>query len=134
MSFQISLPPHKRAAARFVGDVSRSLQGVLAEEEAESNLKQAAIARTLEVDRATITRQIHGQQNMTLARVAELAWAMGRKAVITFPKRTVPAGANSQATNDFKVEVHLPETTGATAVIEVKTEDNQGASKAAKAA
>lgn len=86
MSFRISLTPYRRAAARFVGDVSRGLQRALAEEEARRGLKQADIARALDVDRATITRQIHGEQNMTLARVAELAWAMGRKAEVTFPE------------------------------------------------
>ena len=94
MSFRISLPPHKRAAARFVGKVSRELQKALAEEEARCGLKQADIARTLDIDRATVTRQIHGQQNMTLARVAELASAMGRRAEIGFPAINAPAGSN----------------------------------------
>lgn len=94
MSFQISLPPHRRAAARFVGGVSRALQKALSEEEKKRDLKQADIARALGVDRATITRQIHGHQNMTLGRVAELAWALGRTAEIAFPEQGVSVGAN----------------------------------------
>jgi hypothetical protein len=67
--------------------VSRELQKALAEEERKRGLKQADIARTLDVDRATITRQIHGHQNMTLLRVGELASALGRYAVISFPEQ-----------------------------------------------
>ena len=98
MSFQISLPRHKRESARFVGGVSRSLQRVLAEEEKKRNLRQADIARTLGVDRATITRQIHGRQNMTLSRVGELASAMGREAVLTFPEPNAQFGSNIRIT------------------------------------
>lgn len=98
MSFQITLPRHKRDGARFVGNVSRALQKVLAEEEKKRNLRQADIARTIGVDRATITRQIHGSQNMTLLRVGELASAMGRVAVISFPEESVTPGSNFQET------------------------------------
>lgn len=94
MSFQISLPPYKRAAGRFVGNVSRALQKVLAQEEKKRGLKQADIARALGVNRATITRQIHGHQNMTASRIAELAWAMGRRVEISFPEISAPAGSN----------------------------------------
>jgi plasmid maintenance system antidote protein VapI len=97
MSFRITLPRHKRDGARFVGSVSRELQKVLAEEQKETGLKQADIARTLGVNRATITRQIHGHENMTLLRVGELGSAMGRHAVISFPKQTsVSSGSNEK--------------------------------------
>lgn len=94
MSFRISVPRHKRDGARFVGNVSRALQQALVEEEKKRNLKQADIARTLGIDRSTVTRQIHGRQNMTLLRVGELASAMGRMAVISFPEETPAAGSN----------------------------------------
>jgi hypothetical protein len=52
------------------------LQMALAE---NGELTQAAVARALEVDRSVIHRQLKGEENLTLSRVAELAWALGKK-------------------------------------------------------
>lgn len=74
-SFQLSVTPNRRAAARFVAHVRRSIQKALAE---SPDKKQTDIARALGVHRSVINREIRGHKDMTLGRVAELAWALGR--------------------------------------------------------
>lgn len=78
MSFRIGLSPSRRAAARFVTSVRRAIQRALAEEKAKSGVTQSDIARAIGVHRSVISREISGYQDLTLGRVAELAWAMGR--------------------------------------------------------
>jgi transcriptional regulator with XRE-family HTH domain len=87
-SFQITLSPSKRAAARFVNNVRRKLQQALAEESQKSGLTQTDIANTIGVHRSVINRELRGRKDITLGRVAELASAMGRKAELELPERT----------------------------------------------
>jgi transcriptional regulator with XRE-family HTH domain len=94
MSFQIGLSPHKRAAGRFVERVRRSLQRALVEEKAKNGTTQADIARMLGVHRSVINRELQGMQDLTLSRVAEIAFALNRKAVIDLPLRTGKQGSN----------------------------------------
>jgi transcriptional regulator with XRE-family HTH domain len=93
-SFRISLTPSKRVAGRFVSSVRRAIQKALAEEQRDSGLTQSDIARKIGVHRSVINRQIQGREDMTLSRVAELAWALGRKPVFDLPKTTHAAGSN----------------------------------------
>jgi transcriptional regulator with XRE-family HTH domain len=90
MSFQITLSPSKRAAARFVNDVRRKLQRALAEESEKRGLTQTDIAKEIGVHRSVINRELRGRKDITLGRVAELALAMGRKAELDLPERSVP--------------------------------------------
>ena len=93
-SFQITLSPSKRAAGRFVHGVRRGLQKALAEESAKRGLTQSAIANAIGVHRSVINKELRGQKDITLGRIAELAWALGRKAILTFPELTSTAGQN----------------------------------------
>ncbi len=99
MSFQIAIPQNRRAAARFVGKVRRALQEALSD---NPDVKRTDIADTLGVHRSVITRQLNGKKDMSLGRVAELAWAMGYSPKLVlepinsgepsnFPKLPIPA-------------------------------------------
>jgi transcriptional regulator with XRE-family HTH domain len=88
MSFQIMISPSRRAAARFIERVRRELQKAFAEEKARTGLSQSEIARVLNVHRSVVNRELRGTKDLTLGRVAELAHAMGRKAV--FALETAP--------------------------------------------
>ena len=94
MSFQITVKPNRRAAARFVGTVRRAILKAYVEEQKASGLTQTAIARALGVHRSVINREFRGQKDMTIGRVGELAWAMGRRATFDVPKIGLQAGAN----------------------------------------
>jgi hypothetical protein len=98
-SFRTTLTPHRRAAARFVVGVRRTIQKALADENKRTGLTQTAIAKVLGVHRSVINREVRGAADMTLGRVAELAWAMGKEPVLEF--RT-PA-----QTDDRNVDVSL---------------------------
>lgn len=111
-SFQITLTPNKRAAGRFVNSVRRGLQKALAEAQQSNGLTQADIARAIGVNRSVVHRELMGQKDITLGSVAELAWAMGRKAVIEFREIAQVQGQNIEADRkplSANVDYSLPE-------------------------
>lgn len=93
-SFQISITPSRRAATRFISHVRRTIQRALAEEEAVDGIKQADIARAIGVNRSVIHREIRGHKDITLGRLAELAWALGREPVFDLAQPEIIKGEN----------------------------------------
>jgi plasmid maintenance system antidote protein VapI len=93
MSFQITISPNRQAAARFVTAVRRALQKAYTEEQ-KNGLTQTAIARALGVHRSVINRELRGRKDITLGRVAELAWAMGRVPSFAMPATTAVPYSN----------------------------------------
>ncbi|WP_157799408.1 helix-turn-helix domain-containing protein [Qipengyuania seohaensis] len=91
MSFQISVTPKRRAAARFVTDVRRKLLQALADEPA---ISQSDLARALDVNRSVISKQLAGRDKMSLSRVAELAWALGYEPEFQLSKDAPDTSAN----------------------------------------
>ncbi len=104
MSFRITISPKDQAAGRFVSRVRRELQKALAEEAQKRGLSQSDLARALGVNRSVISRELRGHKDLTLSRVAELAWALGRRpvfelaegAVAQAPARSEPAEAGAE--------------------------------------
>lgn len=94
-SFQITIPANRRAAARFVGEVHRSILQAFSQK-SEEGLTQSEIARMLGVHRSVINRELRGGKDMTIGRVGELAWAMGKKAVLTLEDVAARPHANSR--------------------------------------
>lgn len=94
-SFQISLKPNRRAAGRFVGKVRRALQAAVEDDRERIGITQTKIAEAIGVHRSVISRELNGRQDITLGRVAELAWAMGRE--IDFELRVPEAEAGQNA-------------------------------------
>lgn len=78
-SFQIAISPSRRAAGRFISRVRRTLLRALDEEGERTGLNQSDIARSIDVHRSVISRELNGRQNITVGRIAELAWALGRE-------------------------------------------------------
>ncbi len=93
-SFRISVTPSRRAAARFVTKVRRSLQKAYAEEKKNAGLTQTAIAKAINVHRSVINRELKGQKDITIGRVGELAWAMGRVPSFDLLQVTPRMGSN----------------------------------------
>jgi transcriptional regulator with XRE-family HTH domain len=93
-SFRIGLEPKRRAAARFVVSVRRSLQKAFADEKRASGLSQTELADRLGVHRSEITRELRGQRAIGVDRVAELAWAMGFEPHFELKKPVPRAGQN----------------------------------------
>jgi hypothetical protein len=93
-SFQITLTPNRRAASRFVGQVRRALQKAYVEEQKKNGLSQSDIARALKVHRSVINRELRGLKDMTLGRVGELSWAMGRSPIFSIDESVQTQGTN----------------------------------------
>lgn len=89
MSLLFDIGEKARSVSRFLGSIHRELQRALEEEKASRKLTQQQIATDLGVNRSVINRQILGGGNLTLRRVAELAWALGREPVFELRKRAV---------------------------------------------
>jgi transcriptional regulator with XRE-family HTH domain len=70
------------------------LQQALTEEGKAHGLTQSDIARALGVHRSVISRQLTGRENLTIARVGELAEALNRDAEFKLVKRTPSPGDN----------------------------------------
>ena len=96
MSFRISISPKDRTAGRFVSRVRRSIQKALAEEAQKRGITQSDLARAIGVNRSVISREIRGHKDLSLSRVAELAWALGRRPVFTMEEPSVKQGSNVQ--------------------------------------
>jgi transcriptional regulator with XRE-family HTH domain len=95
MSLQITITPKERAAGRFVSRVRRAIQKALAEEFAKRGTTQSSIARAIGVNRSVISREIRGHKDLSLSRVAEIAWALGRRPAFDLLNDDVVArGAN----------------------------------------
>ena len=95
MSFQVTITPSRRAAARFVSHVRRAIQKALAEETQRTGVTQSDLARAIGVNRSVVSREIRGHMDLTLSRVAELAWALGRKPVFELAEPRISMGSNS---------------------------------------
>jgi plasmid maintenance system antidote protein VapI len=93
-SFQIAISPSRRAAARFIARVRRALQKAVVEEGERNGITQSEIARSIGVHRSVISRELNGRQDITLGRIAELAWAMGREIEFDLVVPKVVAGSN----------------------------------------
>jgi hypothetical protein len=93
-SFQISITPSKRVAARFVTSVRRAILEALEQENKKRGLKQTDLARAINVHRSVINRELRGMKDMTIGRVGELSWALGRRPHFSLPEMTVSAGSN----------------------------------------
>jgi len=116
-SYQITITPSKRAAGRFVSRVRRMIQKALAEEENARGLTQSDIARAIGVNRSVISREIRGHKDLGLSRVAELAWAMGRKPSFSLPSiETTQSGSNVPVANNTVTSAfrHIYETSTTT--------------------
>lgn len=108
-SFQILISPSRRAAARYISVVRRSIQKALAEEKKESGITQSDMARSIGVHRSVINREIRGQKDITLGRVGELAWALGREIEFNLVKPTELRGKNTQPISPGAIPSNISE-------------------------
>jgi len=105
-SFQITISPKRRAAARFISDVRRAIQEAFAVQQSANGLTQSEIARRLEVHRSIISRELRGNSDLTLGRVGELAWALGKKAV--FELEDIETGTdNMNLASQFTIQTEV---------------------------
>jgi hypothetical protein len=93
-SYQIALSPTERAAGRFVLAVRRALQKAFVEENKKRGLTQSDIAREIGVHRSVINRELRGEKDITIGRVAQLAHVLGRRPALSLPEQSLLFGSN----------------------------------------
>jgi hypothetical protein len=84
-----------RAASRFIGHVRAELQKAWLSEKASRKITQQQLATMLGLkNRSVINRELMGYDNLTLRRVAELAWALGWEIIFVLRKPQQAAQIN----------------------------------------
>ena len=100
MGFKINLPPHGRAAGRFIGQVRRDLVKAVEEATRSYGKTRAEMARNIGYDKAVITRKLSGKSDLTLRSIAEIAYEANVRPKIVFEKaHVVKEGSNQAITN-----------------------------------
>ena len=122
-SFQLSVSPSRRAAARFVNLIRGQIQQAYAE---SPDIRQTDIARELDVHRSVINRQLRGFQDMTIGRAGELIWALGREPKFELVKPEAQDGCNEPpfgaGAMDAPPKISIPSSTTKTATIRIVEE------------
>jgi hypothetical protein len=112
MSFQMRLKSHRLAGALFVTEVRDTLLAMLMNKKKGEKLKQADIARILEIDRSVVNRQLTGKADLSLMRVGELADIMGCIAEFKLvPKNS--ERSNAKAISDTVIDYTSAQSRGA---------------------
>ncbi|WP_160289723.1 helix-turn-helix domain-containing protein [Novosphingobium pentaromativorans] len=93
MSYRTGVKGHRRAAARLVAKVHRTIQKAY-EKRRKDGLTQTALADCLGVHRSVVNRQLNGRDDISIARVAEYANLLGYDVEFDFVERSTIAGAN----------------------------------------
>jgi hypothetical protein len=75
--YMYDIGERSRKVSRFIGHVRAELRRALVAEKASRKITQQKIATMIGTNRSVINREIMGFENLTLRRVAELAWALG---------------------------------------------------------
>lgn len=95
MSFQIKIDPIKRAGGRGIVKAREALMKALVEEMRDNKLTRSEIAKRLGVHRSVVTKELSGTANLTIRRLGELAYIMGRDLDIDLPRKRKRPGQNS---------------------------------------
>jgi transcriptional regulator with XRE-family HTH domain len=93
-SFQTGIKGNRKAAARLVRKVHRTIQKAY-EQRKSSGVTQTSIANALDVHRSVISRQLRGTEDMSIGRIAEFAWALGYDVDLAFTEQP-PTGGNHE--------------------------------------
>jgi predicted XRE-type DNA-binding protein len=84
ISYLFDIGERARKVGRFTASVREGLQNAVFIEKRRRKLTQQQIATSIGVNRSVINRQIMGTENLTISRVAELAWAIGWDVEVIF--------------------------------------------------
>jgi hypothetical protein len=93
-SFRFGIDERNLTVSLMVHRIRDKLQRALLEEKQNQKFTQAQLARKLGVDRSVINRQLSGRENISVRRLAEFAWALGRDISFELPKDLPAQGTN----------------------------------------
>jgi len=76
-SFVFDIGDRSRRVSRVLGKLRSDLQTAFVTEKKTRKITQQEIAKSLNVNRSVVNRQLIGKENLTVKSAVELAWAMG---------------------------------------------------------
>jgi transcriptional regulator with XRE-family HTH domain len=82
-SFDFEISAKDLAGAEHVTRVGRQLVAAFVRQARKEKITKAELARRLDLDKASISRMLRGNANLTLRSVGELCWAMGVRPDLT---------------------------------------------------
>lgn len=101
-SFDFEARPKDVSAAKFISETQRELvRQLLLAKDKDPTVSQSAVARLIDTDKATLTRILSGKGNITLRKLAEIAWALGLD-----PKVVYEPIDNARKNHDQVVQSH----------------------------
>jgi DNA-binding transcriptional regulator YdaS (Cro superfamily) len=118
-SYVFDIGDRGRKVSRFIGQVRAEIQHALNVEKSLRKITQQMIANLIGVNRSVINRQIMGEENLTLRRVAEIAWALGWEIVFELRKPQIigaiistgiPVSAGSTENDDAALVADVTQT------------------------
>lgn len=95
-SFDLDISDKDLAAALFMTKLNHQLMNDMARKQKSERLTKAEIAQRLGINKATVSRMLRGNSNLTERTIGELLWAMNVEWDITSRDLT-PAGANHKS-------------------------------------
>jgi hypothetical protein len=93
-SFRFEIGAKGRQASRFIGRVRSQLLRAFVEESDNDAVTAQSLAKALTMRKSDLTRQLDGEDNLTLRAVAEIAGALGREIVFELRPTTTTVGQN----------------------------------------
>src|ERR1700691_4252404 len=93
-SFRFEIGAKGRQASRFIGRVRSQLLRAFVEESDNDAVTAQSLAKALKIRKSDLTRQLDGEDNLTLRAVAEIAGALGREIVFELRPTTTTVGQN----------------------------------------
>lgn len=93
-SYEWKLDERTRFASRRLARLREALQDALAAEKKARKITFQAVAEAIGVNRSVVHRQLMGDENLTVRRLFELAWAIGWDVEFRLKRREIAAGSN----------------------------------------
>ncbi|WP_192215322.1 helix-turn-helix transcriptional regulator [Methylobacterium bullatum] len=85
MSFHFETDEKSFAGSSLIMQAIREMQSAFLREKKTTGLTQQALANRLGIkNRSTVNKWLLGRENISLRTIGEVAWALNRRAVITF--------------------------------------------------
>jgi len=100
--FNIEIDPKDVAAAKFIADTQRGLVSeAIKAKERDNSLTRAEIARIAGIDKSSLTKILNGKGNITLRKLAEIAYALGVEPSVGYA--SINRQSNSGSRNRYQV-------------------------------
>lgn len=93
-SFLLPIDPKAKMTAEFFASTMERLQAVVAKACGSRGVSQASFAKDIGMNKAALSRTLHGEKNLTLRTIAEIAYGANLIPELVFVPAEEAAGVN----------------------------------------